>query len=141
MPRTPVLERPSSLRVLGVGFVALLVFFVWLTYAFFDKKFVDSVPVTVKASNVGLSLGRDADVKLRGMIVGQVREVHTDGDGVTMQLAMDPDAIDSVPADVSARIVPKTPMEARRATTLMGPMDVQTALPTSTPTPAGPPDA
>lgn len=108
MPRTPVLERPSSLRVLGVGFVALLVFFVWLTYAFFEKKFVDSVPVTMKASNVGLSLGRDADVKLRGMIVGQVREVETDGDGVTMQIAMDPDAIDSVPADVSARIVPKT---------------------------------
>lgn len=108
MPRTPVLERPSSLRVLGVGFVALLVFFVWLTYAFFEKKFVDSVPVTMKASNVGLSLGRDADVKLRGMIVGQVREVETDGDGVTMQIAMDPDAIDSVPAGVSARIVPKT---------------------------------
>lgn len=108
MPRTPVLERPSSLRVLGVGFVALLVFFVWLTYAFFEKKFVDSVPVTMKASNVGLSLSRDADVKLRGMIVGQVREVETDGDGVTMQIAMDPDAIDSVPADVSARIVPKT---------------------------------
>lgn len=108
MPRTPVLERPSSLRVLGIGFVALLVFFVWLTYAFFEKKFVDSVPVTMKASNVGLSLGRDADVKLRGMIVGQVREVETDGDGVTMKIAMDPDAIDSVPADVSARIVPKT---------------------------------
>ncbi len=108
MPRTPVLERPSSLRVLGVGFIALMLFFVWLTYAFFDKKFVDSVPVTMKASNVGLSLGRDADVKLRGMIVGEVREVRTDGDGVTMDLAMKPDAIDSVPADVTARIVPKT---------------------------------
>jgi virulence factor Mce-like protein len=123
MARTPLLERPGPLRVLGVGFVVLMLFLVWLTYAFFEKKFVDSVPVTMKASNVGLSLGRDADVKLRGMIVGQVREVRTDGDGVTMQLAMDPDAIDSVPADVSARIVPKT-LFGEKYVQLVAPEDV-----------------
>lgn len=126
MARTPALERPSSLRVLGVAFLAMLLFFVWLTYAFFEKKFVDSVPVTLRASHAGLSLGRDADVKLRGMIVGEVRDVRTDGDGVTMDVAMKPDAIDSVPRGVTAQIVPKT-LFGEKYVQLLPPEDVDGA--------------
>ncbi len=37
MARTPLLERSGSIRVLGAAFVALMLFLVWVTYAFFDK--------------------------------------------------------------------------------------------------------
>jgi len=108
MARTPVLERSFSLKVLGAAFLALLLFFLWLTYAFFNKQFVDSVPVTITTGTTGVNLPQNADVKLRGMIVGEVRKVQPDGDGVKLTLAMNPDLIKDIPADVTAQMIPKT---------------------------------
>jgi len=108
MPRTPALERPSSVRALGALFLAMVVFFVWLTYAFFDKQFVSYEPVTVTATRAGVNLPQNADVKLRGVIVGEVRSIVPDGDGVKMTLGMKPDLLGDVPDGVTAQIVPKT---------------------------------
>ncbi len=108
MPRTRLLERKSSIRGLGALFLAMVVFFVWLTYAFFDKKFVDFEPVTVRASQSGVNLPENADIKLRGVIVGEVRQIKPTPDGVEMLLAMKPQLLDDVPAGVTVQIVPKT---------------------------------
>ncbi len=88
--------------------LAVLVFLVWLTWAFFNKSFVNYDNVTLTGVKAGLSLPENADIKLRGMIVGEVREVKVDGDEVNFTLGMNPKLIDEVPADVSAQIVPKT---------------------------------
>jgi phospholipid/cholesterol/gamma-HCH transport system substrate-binding protein len=98
----------SRHRALGVAFLALLLFFVWATYAIFTKKFVDYVPVTLKTSHIGLQLPSLADVKVRGIIVGDVRDIRADGDGATLELAIDPDKASIIPANVTARILPKT---------------------------------
>jgi virulence factor Mce-like protein len=108
MARTPVLERGSSLKALGAIFVAMVVFFVWVTYAFFTKAFVDYDNVTLTTDTTGVNLPRNADVKLRGMIVGEVRKVQPDGDGVKLTLGMNPQLIGEVPKDVTAQLVPKT---------------------------------
>lgn len=110
MARVALSERPSTLKVLGIGFIALMLFFVWLTYAFFNKTFVKTDDVTVLTSNAGLNLPKNADVKLRGMIVGSVKEIEPskNGTGVTITVGLKPDVIDRVPEDVTARIVPKT---------------------------------
>jgi virulence factor Mce-like protein len=88
--------------------IALLVFFVWLTWAFFSKSFVNYDNVTLTGVKAGLNLPENADIKLRGMIVGEVREVKVVGDEVNFTLGMKPELIDDVPADVTAQIVPKT---------------------------------
>ncbi|MRJ76208.1 MCE family protein [Aeromicrobium sp. SMF47] len=108
MARTPVLERPTSLKVLGTAFLAIVLFFLWITYAFFTKAFVDYDTVTLKADTAGVNLPQNADIKLRGMIVGEVRSVRTDGDGVELELGMNPKLIKDVPKDVTAQLVPKT---------------------------------
>jgi len=108
MARTPVLERSGSLKILGAAFVAMLLFFIWLTNAFFSKAFVDSVPVTLTTSTTGLNLPQNADVKLRGMIVGEVRKAEPYRDGVKLTLAMNPKMIDDVPQGVTAQLIPKT---------------------------------
>jgi phospholipid/cholesterol/gamma-HCH transport system substrate-binding protein len=95
-------------KVLGVAFLLMLVFFGWLTWAIFTKKFVDYVPIRLQTSKIGLQLPQLADVKIRGLIVGDVRSVVADGDGATLHLAIDPDKAKVIPEDVSARIVPKT---------------------------------
>lgn len=108
MPRTPFLEKTGSIRALGAGFIAVLLFFLWITYAVFNKTFVDSVPITLTTSTAGLELRNNADVKLRGMIVGEVRSIKVTADGVKMNIAMTPSAMKVVPAGVTAQIVPKT---------------------------------
>lgn len=108
MAATPLAERPTSLKVLGAGLIALMLFFLWLTYAFFSKTFVATDDVIVDTGTAGLNLPQNADVKLRGMIVGEVKEVEPRDGGVRLVLGMKPDMIGDVPADVTAEIVPKT---------------------------------
>ena len=95
-------------RVLGVAFLSLLLVGVWATYAVFTKQFVDYVPVTLRTSKIGLQLPMLADVKVRGVIVGEVREIDTEGDGARLLLAIKPDKTAVIPANVTARIQPKT---------------------------------
>jgi len=108
MARTPVLERALSLKLLGAAFLALVIFFLWVTYAFFTKAFVDYDDVTLRTDTTGVNLPQNADVKLRGMIVGEVREVEPDGDGVKLVLGMNPQLIKNVPKGVTAQLIPKT---------------------------------
>jgi phospholipid/cholesterol/gamma-HCH transport system substrate-binding protein len=95
-------------RILGTAFIGLLCFLLWLTYAFYAKVFTATVEVKLQTSHIGLQLNRHADVKLRGIIVGEVREVSTDGDFATVKLALKPDQVQEISSQVSARILPKT---------------------------------
>lgn len=108
MARTPLLERSGSLKMLGAAFIAMMLFFLWVTWAFFTKAFVDYDAVTLKTDTTGVNLPQHADIKLRGMIVGEVRKVEPDGDGVKLLLAMNPKLIKDVPKGVTAQLIPKT---------------------------------
>ena len=59
-------------KALGVVFLCLLLGGVWLTYGVFTKKFTDYAEVTLKTSKIGLQLPMRADVKTRGVLVGEV---------------------------------------------------------------------
>ena len=104
----PKLGNTLKARVFGVTFLALCVLFVYMTYAVFTKKFTPYDEVTLQSSKIGLSLPARADVKVRGVIVGEVLETVTDGDGAKLTLGLFPDMRESVPADVTGRILPKT---------------------------------
>ena len=80
----------------------------WLTYAVFNKTFVDVVHVDVTSSRAGLQLPVHADVKMRGVIVGEVRSIESVGDGARLDVALAPSEVPSIPSDVTARILPKT---------------------------------
>ena len=95
-------------RVLGVAFLALLLLGVWATYAVFTKRFVDYVPVSLETSKIGLQLPALADVKIRGVIVGEVRAIASEGQGAVLDLAIKPDKAAVIPANVTAMIQPKT---------------------------------
>ncbi len=99
--------RPGN-RTYGVVFLALVLLFVTFTYTTFSKTFVDYDEITLKASKTGLQLPVRADVKIRGVLVGEVLETRTTGDGVDITIGLYPEQRDAVPADVSAQILPKT---------------------------------
>ena len=95
-------------RVFGVAFLVLLLFFGWVTHAIFNKQFTDFVEVDLLAAKSGLQLPAGADVKIRGVIVGEVRERDVTADGAKLTLGLYPDQLDTIPSNVSARLLPKT---------------------------------
>jgi phospholipid/cholesterol/gamma-HCH transport system substrate-binding protein len=95
-------------RALGVAFLLVLALLVGLSVASYRKTFVRVVAVTLEADHVGSQLAPAADVKLRGIVVGEVRSVRSTGGGARVGLALDPDAVRLIPGNVSARLLPKT---------------------------------
>jgi phospholipid/cholesterol/gamma-HCH transport system substrate-binding protein len=96
------------LRIYGVVFLVVLALLVALTVAIYNKAFVDVVHVTLQTDRVGNQLAPPADVKLRGMIVGEVRDVSSDGDRASIDIALKPETAGLIPKGVSARLLPKT---------------------------------
>jgi phospholipid/cholesterol/gamma-HCH transport system substrate-binding protein len=95
-------------RLLGIAFVVLLVAGLGLSVLQYRKAFTDVAWVTLRAARTGLQLSPGAEVKLRGVVVGEVRTVRSDGGGARLRLALDPALLAHIPAAVSARLLPKT---------------------------------
>ena len=95
-------------RAHGVAFLLVAALLVTLSLASFTKVFTDVVLVTLETDRIGSQLQESSDVKVRGLIVGEVREIEATPDGARLTLALDPDDVGMVPASVSARLLPKT---------------------------------
>ncbi|WP_107291924.1 MCE family protein [Streptomyces ambofaciens] len=95
-------------RLAGVVFLVVPALLVWLAIAVYDKRFTDSDPVVVEAASVGNEMHLGAEVKLRGVVVGEVREIDATDDGARLTLALRPGALADIPADVRAQMLPTT---------------------------------
>ena len=95
-------------KALGVVFLALMVLAVAATYGVFTKQFSTYDEVTLRASKIGLQMPERADVKIRGVIVGEVLDFEPTGEGAKVTLGLYKDRDADIPADVTASIVPKT---------------------------------
>ncbi|MGW3727015.1 MCE family protein [Streptomyces sp. NPDC000851] len=96
------------LRVYGLVFLAVLALLLSLSVAVYRQAFTPVVRITLEADSLGNQLDRRADVKLRGLLVGEVREVRADGTKATLDIALKPEHVAYIPADVHARLLPKT---------------------------------
>jgi virulence factor Mce-like protein len=95
-------------RIQGVAFLVVLALLLGLSVAIYQKAFTDVASVTLETDTAGSQLQEASDVKVRGVIVGEVREVEASVEGATIELAINPEYLDQIPADVSARLLPKT---------------------------------
>lgn len=102
------LRRRLWHQLLGLVFVVVCALFFVTTVAIYKKEFTPVDMVRLETDHVGNQLGVGSDVKVRGVVVGEVREVHALGDHAAVELAMDPDKIGQIPENVSARLLPKT---------------------------------
>jgi virulence factor Mce-like protein len=108
VPRPAGLAALIRLRLFGVAFIVVIGLLVALTIALYQKAFTPVVRVTLQTDRIGNQLSAPADVKLRGLIVGEVRSVSSHGKGATISLALDPSKVGLIPDNVEARLVPKT---------------------------------
>jgi virulence factor Mce-like protein len=118
MSRSVVVRR----RLQGLAFLVVLALLLGLAVAQYQQAFSGAVRVTLEADTIGNQLQEASDVKIRGVLVGQVRSVSADADGASIELAIDPEHLDDIPADVSARLLPKT-LFGERFVSLVPPED------------------
>lgn len=95
-------------KLMGVAFLVVVAMLLGLTVAVYNKAFTKIVPVTLQASSTGNQLNLGADVKVRGLLVGEVRSIKSNGNQATLKLALEPGKVKDIPENVEARILPKT---------------------------------
>lgn len=95
-------------RLLGLAFFLVVGLFVAGSIAMYNKVFTPVVTIELHADSVGYALPANADVKLRGMTVGEVRGTRVENGQAISTIALDTGKADQIPADVTARLLPKT---------------------------------
>lgn len=122
--------RKTHVRMAGMAFFVAAGLFLWTTIAVYNKDFVRTVQVTLITDSAGNALARHADVKVRGVNVGQVRASSSERGQVVLDLAIDPGKAGLIPANASARLLPKT-LFGERYVALVIPADPSPARLTS----------
>ncbi|MDA4108190.1 MCE family protein [Mycolicibacterium holsaticum] len=84
--------------------LAIIALLACATAASFTGALRSYVPVTLTSDRSGLVLETGAKVKLRGVNVGRVAEIHGDAGQARLELEIDPDQIRFIPANVAAKI-------------------------------------
>ncbi|MCU1592384.1 MAG: Phospholipid/cholesterol/gamma-HCH transport system substrate-binding protein [Frankiales bacterium] len=92
----------------GVAMLVLGALFVAVCLAYFNQAFRPVSKVSLHISRSGLQLLPGSDVKVRGLIVGDVSSITSDGQGAVIHLRLDPKRAQRLPDNVSARLLPKT---------------------------------
>jgi phospholipid/cholesterol/gamma-HCH transport system substrate-binding protein len=95
-------------RLYGLAFVLVVVLLVLLMLAQYNQAFKPVYRVTVNSDRAGLQLVPHSDVKVRGLIVGEVRGIRSTATGAAIDLALDPGKATLIPDNSSARMLPKT---------------------------------
>jgi phospholipid/cholesterol/gamma-HCH transport system substrate-binding protein len=104
MPRPK--RQPYALY--GVAMLSVIALLTTLSIMAFKQEFTTSTPVTMRITRAGLQLLKGSDVKMRGLIVGDVKSIDSTGDGATIQLQLNPKMIKDIPENVQAQLIPKT---------------------------------
>ena len=92
----------------GVGFMTAVAVLVAASIAIYQKVFTPVTMVTVKADRAGLQLPKFGDVRIHGVLVGQVRSVSQDGHEAVIRLGLQPGQARKIPDNVSVEIRPTT---------------------------------
>jgi phospholipid/cholesterol/gamma-HCH transport system substrate-binding protein len=106
--RDGVPAEHRRLFLAGVALMTVVALLIALSIALYLKVFKPAVMITLRAEQAGLQLARYGDVRLNGVLVGQVRGIDQDGDEAVIEVALEPASAETIPANVEATILPTT---------------------------------
>lgn len=97
-----------QLSVTGLAVLTAVAALLYLLSLRYSGRFEDKVPVVANLTSTGDGLPGHADVKYRGMVVGQVNAVDIVAKGEHQQasLWLKPGIAQTIPANVTARVIP-----------------------------------
>ena len=100
--------RHHPYKLYGAGLLAVVAGLVTLSVLFFNQAFTSFDHVTVHVQRAGLQLLPGSDVKVRGLIVGDVESITSTGNGADIKLRLNPSMAKRIPSNVTVRMLPKT---------------------------------
>ena len=102
--------RAEHRRLLLCGLVFLVSagLLIALSIAIYNKAFQTVTTVTIRADRAGLQLERYGDVRVHGVLVGQVRKVDQKGTKAVITVAVSPKSAKEIPENVGVQILPTT---------------------------------
>jgi phospholipid/cholesterol/gamma-HCH transport system substrate-binding protein len=106
----------------GIGFMTAVAVLIAFSIAIYQKVFTPVTTVTVQADRAGLQLPKFGDVRIHGVLVGQVRSVKQDGTQAVIKLGLQPGAAKNIPDNVSVEIRPTT-LFGQKYIALVDPVD------------------
>jgi phospholipid/cholesterol/gamma-HCH transport system substrate-binding protein len=106
--RLSAAQAKTRRRLTGVVFLLVFALLVWLSVALYNKQFTPVAMVTLYTDSVGNEMHLGADVMIRGVQVGEVRQISANGTGARLELAIQPGMVQRLPANVTAEMVPTT---------------------------------
>jgi phospholipid/cholesterol/gamma-HCH transport system substrate-binding protein len=103
-PPTP--WEKSKYRVYALILIGIVAAGFALAYAGYSKAFTPTIPVTLQADRAGLQMHENNRVKIRGVDLGRVQSVTLNdaGNGVDIELALDPDLARTVPTNATVSL-------------------------------------
>jgi phospholipid/cholesterol/gamma-HCH transport system substrate-binding protein len=101
-------RRLAYQRLNGLVFLVVLSSLIGGSIALYAKAFTPFVAVTLQADRIGNQLTKGADVKARGVLVGEVRSVRSTRSGTELELRVREEMARRLPSDTRARLLPKT---------------------------------
>jgi phospholipid/cholesterol/gamma-HCH transport system substrate-binding protein len=115
-------------RLTGLVFLAVIALLIWLSLALYNKQFTTVDMITLRTGSVGNEMHPNAEVVVRGVQVGEVRTITANGNGATLQLAIDPNMVSRLPANVTAEMLPTTLFGQRYVDLILPPSPVPQRL-------------
>jgi phospholipid/cholesterol/gamma-HCH transport system substrate-binding protein len=109
----------------GIGFITAMAVLIAFSIAIYQKVFTPVTTVTVRADRAGLQLPKFGDVRIHGVLIGQVRSVKQDGKQAVIKLGLAPSAAREIPDNVSVEIRPTT-LFGQKYVSLVDPTDPST---------------
>jgi phospholipid/cholesterol/gamma-HCH transport system substrate-binding protein len=103
---TPAEHR--RLFVAGIAYMIVVVLLVTLSIGIYQKWFTSATMITIKADRAGLQLPKFGDVRVHGVVVGQIRSVTEDGHEASIRIGLQPSAAKKIPDNVTVEIRPTT---------------------------------
>ena len=100
--------RHHPYKLYGAALLVVIAALVTLSILLFEQTFTTFDNVTVHVQRAALQLLPGSDVKVRGIIVGSVESITSDGDGAQLKLRMSPQRAQEIPSNVTVRMLPKT---------------------------------
>ena len=97
----------NRLLVAGVVFLTVLALLVGLSIAIYQKAFAHVTTITIKADRAGLQLAKFGDVRLNGVLIGQVRKIEQDGKEASIEVALEPSVAATSPPTCRCRSCPR----------------------------------
>lgn len=95
-------------RLLGAGFLLLIVALIATAISYYNGAFSSGMPVTLRVATSGNQLGVESEVRFRGYDLGTVERISATGSEAIVHMELNDEARELIPANVRARILPKT---------------------------------